>query len=107
MYVISEANIETHAMGYGKESLAKDSTWGKAHLDRIINMVQSLKNHPSIIQWSMGNEAGDGVNFVTCSKWLHEQAPVKYPVHYERAGRAKHVDRSCASGGSRVAPLRQ
>lgn len=92
MYVISEANIETHAMGYGKASLAKDPTWEKAHVDRIINMAQSLKNHPSIIMWSMGNEAGDGVNFVAGSKWLHEQAPVKYPVHYERAGQGKHVD---------------
>jgi len=92
MYVISEANIESHGMGYGKASLAKDATWEKAHLDRVINMVQSLKNHPAIIQWSMGNEAGDGVNFVACSKWLHEQAPVKYPVHYERAGQAKHID---------------
>ncbi len=92
MYVISEANIESHGMGYGKSSLAKDPTWQKAHLDRIINMVQALKNHPAIIQWSMGNEAGNGVNFVACAKWLHEEAPVKYPVHYERAGQGKHVD---------------
>lgn len=92
MYVISEANIESHGMGYGKASLAKFPSWQKAHLDRIINMVQALKNHPSIIVWSMGNEAGDGVNFVTCSKWLRSQAPIKYPIHYERAGQAKHVD---------------
>ncbi|MCP5535694.1 MAG: DUF4981 domain-containing protein [Akkermansiaceae bacterium] len=92
IYVISEANIESHGMGYGKESLAKDPSWEKAHLDRIINMAESLKNHASIIMWSMGNEAGDGVNFVTCSKWLRENASVKYPVHYERAGHAAHVD---------------
>lgn len=92
MYVISEANIESHGMGYGRESLAKFPAWQKAHLDRIVNMVQSLKNNPSIILWSMGNEAGDGVNFVACSNWLRTQAPVKYPVHYERAGQAAHVD---------------
>lgn len=92
MYVISEANIETHGMGYGKASLAKNPSWKMAHLDRVKNMVHALKNHPAIILWSMGNEAGDGVNFVACSKWLHEKAPVKYPVHYERAGHGKHVD---------------
>jgi len=92
MYVISEANIESHGMGYGKASLAKDPKWQAAHLDRVKNMVGALKNHTCIIEWSMGNEAGDGVNFVACSKWLHEQAPVKYPVHYEGGRHGKHVD---------------
>jgi beta-galactosidase len=92
LYVICEANIESHGMGYGKESLAKDPSWKEAHLDRVVNMVEAFKNHPSIIMWSMGNEAGDGVCFQECSKWLHEEAPVKYPVHYERAGMAAHVD---------------
>ncbi|MFK7910815.1 MAG: glycoside hydrolase family 2 TIM barrel-domain containing protein [Akkermansiaceae bacterium] len=92
LYVISEANIESHGMGYGKESLAKDPSWKKAHLDRVINMVHAVKNHASIIVWSLGNEAGDGVNFVACSKWLREQSPVKYPIQYERALKAAHVD---------------
>jgi len=92
LYVISEANIESHGMGYGRNSLAKDPKWQTAHLDRVKNMVGAFKNNPAIIQWSMGNEAGDGVNFVACSKWLHEEAPVKYPVHYERAGHAQHID---------------
>jgi beta-galactosidase len=92
LYVIAEANIESHGMGYGEESLAKDPQWQAAHLDRIQNMVHAFKNNPSIIMWSMGNEAGDGVNFVACSKWLKQEAPVKYPVHYERAGNREHVD---------------
>ena len=92
IYVIAEANIESHGMGYGPESLAKDPSWKEAHLDRITNMVHTLKNQPSIIIWSMGNEAGDGVCFESCADWLHRHAPVKYPVHYERAGQAKHVD---------------
>lgn len=92
MYVINEANIESHGMGYGKTSLAKSPEWGPAHLDRITNMVGAYKNYGSIIMWSMGNEAGDGVNFVKCSEWLRNQAPVKYPIHYERAGKANHVD---------------
>ena len=90
-YVISEANIESHGMGYGAESLAKDPSWGPAHLDRMRNMLETLKNHPSIIIWSLGNEAGDGVNFEQCSAWTHERWP-RRPVHYERAREAPHVD---------------
>ncbi|YCM45961.1 glycoside hydrolase family 2 TIM barrel-domain containing protein [Verrucomicrobiaceae bacterium 227] len=92
LYVIAEANIESHGMGYGKESLAKDPKWTAAHLDRVTNTVHAFKNHPSIIMWSMGNEAGDGVCFEECSKWLKNSAPVKYPVHYERAEKKPHVD---------------
>ena len=90
-YVVSEANIESHGMGYGPESLAKDPKWGPAHLDRVINMVEAFKNHPSVIIWSLGNEAGDGVNFVECSKWV-KQRDASRPVHYERAGMEAHVD---------------
>lgn len=92
LYVIAEANIESHGMGYGPESLAKAPSWGPAHLDRVTNMVHAFKNHPSIIMWSMGNEAGDGVNFEAASKWLKSRAPVQYPVMSERAGQAAHVD---------------
>lgn len=90
-YVVAEANIESHGMGYGKESLAKDPTWFDAHLDRIKNLIERDKNYPSIIIWSMGNEAGDGENFVKCSAWIHQRDPSR-PVHYERAERAAHVD---------------
>ncbi len=90
-YVVSEANIESHGMGYGKESLAHDPTWFDAHLDRIRNMFERDKNHPCVIMWSMGNESGDGENFVKASAWLHERDPSR-PVHYERAGQAAHVD---------------
>ena len=52
-YVIDEANIESHGMGYKEQSLAKNPAWFEAHLDRIKNMVERDKNHPSIIMWSM------------------------------------------------------
>ncbi|HSI07618.1 MAG TPA: glycoside hydrolase family 2 TIM barrel-domain containing protein [Rariglobus sp.] len=90
-YVISEANIESHGMGYGKESLAKDPSWGPAHLDRVRNMVELLKNHPSIILWSLGNEAGSGVNFEACSRWVKQRDPSR-PVHYEQANEEAYVD---------------
>jgi len=94
IYVIDEANIESHGMGYGKESLAKDPEWEAAHLDRIVRMVERDKNHPSIIIWSMGNEAGDGVNYTTCYNWIHERDASR-PVHYERAGLGANTDIYC------------
>lgn len=90
-YIIDEANIESHGMGYGPQSLAKNPSWGPAHLDRMKNMLERDKNHPCIIFWSMGNEAGDGVNFVEGSKWLKQRDPSR-PVHYEQAGHAAHAD---------------
>lgn len=94
LYVIDEANIESHGMGYGAESLAKDPSWKEAHLDRIQRMVERDKNHPSIIMWSMGNEAGNGVNFHACYQWIKQRDPSR-PVHYERAGLAENTDVYC------------
>ena len=83
IYLVDEANIESHGMGYGEKSLAKDSTWRQAHLDRTIRMLERDKNHPSVIIWSLGNEAGNGVNFYTNYKWLKQRDPSR-PVQYER-----------------------
>ena len=91
MYVIDEANIESHGMGYGPKSLAKQPEWGPAHLDRIQNVVERDKNHPCVVMWSMGNEAGDGVNFVEASQWIKTRDPSR-PVHYEQGGQREHVD---------------
>ena len=91
LYVVSEANIESHGMGYGDRSLAKDPSWQAAHVDRVRNMVELLKNHPSIILWSLGNEAGDGVNFEAAAAWVRDNEPSR-PIHYERAGRRGYVD---------------
>ncbi|MCX6898530.1 MAG: DUF4981 domain-containing protein [Verrucomicrobia bacterium] len=94
LYLIDEANIESHGMGYGKESLAKDSEWLDAHLDRTIRMVERDKNHPSVIVWSLGNEAGDGPNFEATSAWIHKRDAGR-PVHYERAELRPHTDIVC------------
>lgn len=91
LYLIGEANIESHGMGYEKSSLAKDPAWKEAHVDRVRRMVERDKNHPSVIIWSMGNEAGDGPNFEAASAWIKKRDPSR-PVHYERALKAKHVD---------------
>ena len=84
LYVIDEANVESHGMGYGKESLANDLSFEHAHLERISRMVQRDYNHPSIILWSLGNEAGFGPNFVKAYDMVKEMDPTRY-VHYERA----------------------
>ncbi|MFZ9024693.1 MAG: glycoside hydrolase family 2 TIM barrel-domain containing protein, partial [Anaerohalosphaeraceae bacterium] len=94
LYVIDEANIESHGIGYGEESLAKQPEWRDAHLDRIINMVERDKNHPSIILWSLGNEAGDGSNFVAASAWIKQRDPSR-PIHYEQAKDKPHTDIVC------------
>ncbi len=94
IYLIDEANIESHGMGYGAASLAKNSDWLDAHMDRTIRMVERDKNHPSVIIWSLGNEAGDGPNFEATSAWIKQRDPSR-PVHYEQAGRKPHTDIVC------------
>jgi beta-galactosidase len=95
LYLIDEANIESHGMGYDPEvTLANRPEWKKAHLDRIIRMVERDKNHASVIIWSMGNEAGDGTNFEAASEWIHRRDPSR-PVHYERAELRPHTDVYC------------
>ncbi|MDX2153285.1 MAG: glycoside hydrolase family 2 TIM barrel-domain containing protein [Bryobacteraceae bacterium] len=83
LYVIDEANIETHHYGNDKNNrLANDPAWKEAHLDRIRRMVERDKNHASIIIWSMGNESGDGPNFTAGYQYLKQRDPSR-PVHYE------------------------
>ena len=94
LYLIDEANVESHGMGYGKKSLAKDSTWYESHLFRTRNMLERDKNHPSVIIWSLGNEAGDGVNFVKTSAWIKSRDKSRL-VQYEQAGTAAHTDIYC------------
>jgi beta-galactosidase len=92
IYLIDEANIESHGMGYKPErTLGNNPEWKEAHLDRAIRMVERDKNHPAVIIWSMGNEAGDGVNFEAISAWIHKRDSTR-PVHYERALTRPHVD---------------
>ncbi|MGQ1946156.1 glycoside hydrolase family 2 TIM barrel-domain containing protein [Geofilum sp. OHC36d9] len=85
LYVYDEANVESHGMGYEPENtLANKPEWKEAHVERMVNMVARDKNHPSIIVWSMGNEAGTGPNFLAGYKAIHKMDDSR-PVHYERA----------------------
>ena len=84
LYVVDEGNIESHGMGYGDKTLGKEPMYAAAHLIRDQRMVQRDRNHPSIIIWSMGNEAGFGPNFEACYNWIKAEDPTR-PVQYERA----------------------
>jgi beta-galactosidase len=81
IFVIDEANLETHGLG-GK--LSNDPSWTSAYLERSNRMVMRDKNHPSIIIWSLGNEAGRGPNHAAMAEWIHD-FDITRPVHYEPA----------------------
>ena len=95
IYLVAEADVESHGMGYGNATLAKNEQYAWTHLERNQRNVKSFKNHPSIIFWSMGNEAGDGPNFAAAYKWIKEYDSTR-PVQYEGALRAPdHNDIYC------------
>jgi beta-galactosidase len=88
IYVVDEANIESHGMGYGEHTLAARQDYLQAHLQRMERMFERDKNHACIIVWSMGNEAGDGHNFTKGYELLREADVQQRPIQYERATRA-------------------
>ena len=100
LYLIDEANIESHGIGYNKNvTLADKPEWAAAHLSRMQAMVERDKNHPSVIIWSLGNEAGDGHNFLANYKWTRQRDNSR-PVQYERAEKntnttERHTDIVC------------
>ena len=95
IYLVAEANLEGHGMMYGSSPLARNADYELAHLERNKSNVITYKNHPSIIVWSMGNEDGDGQNFVTCYKWIKDYDKTR-PVQYEGAtGSPDHCDIYC------------
>ncbi len=95
IYLVAEANVEGHGMMYGPHPLAKNAEYMQAHLERNISNVKTFKNHASIIVWSMGNEDGDGDNFVECYKWIKAFDKTR-PVQYEGATWAPdHCDIAC------------
>lgn len=96
IYVIDEANIETHGMGYDLRvggTLANNPMFMQAHIDRTMNMYERDKNHPCVITWSLGNESGNGVNFYTTYRML--KALDSRPVQYERAQLEWNTDIFC------------
>lgn len=101
LYVVDEANIETHGMGAEWQGWFDKSKhpaylpeWAPAHMDRIQRMVERDKNHPSIIIWSMGNECGNGPVFYDAYKWIKERDNTRL-VQFEQAGENENTDIVC------------
>lgn len=83
IYLVDEANVETHGYGYGDSSLSHCPEWTKATVDRNMSMVERDKNHPSVVIWSLGNEAGPGENFAAAAASIRARDTTR-PLHYER-----------------------
>ena len=83
IYLVDEANVESHGYGYGADSLSHQKSWEKATVARDLAMVERNKNHPSVVIWSYGNEAGPGENFAACEKAIKARDTTR-PTHYER-----------------------
>ena len=94
LYVVAETNIESHGMGYGDRTLAKNPAYEKAHIERNQHNVLVQKNHPSIIFWSLGNEAGYGPNFEKAYDAV-KAIDNSRPVQYEQAGQKGKTDVFC------------
>lgn len=101
IYVVDEANIESHGLGAALQNvidsqkhIACDPEWTDIHLDRMNRMFQRDKNHPSVIIWSMGNECGDGLNFIEGYKMLKTIDKSRL-VQFEQAGTLPHTDIYC------------
>ena len=94
LYVVAETNVETHGMGYGDKTLAKNPLFNKAHIERNQHNVLTQKNHPSIIFWSLGNESGYGKNFEDAYDAV-KAIDQSRPVQYEQAGQNGKTDIFC------------
>ncbi len=94
LYMVAEANVESHGMGYREKTLAKRADYKKAHMERNMRNVQRNFNHPSIIFWSLGNEAGFGPNFEEAYRWVKAEDPSR-PVQYEQAHGNEFTDVYC------------
>lgn len=94
LYVVNEANIESHGRGYDlRYTFANDPQWRQPHLDRITRMYERDKNYASVLFWSLGNEAGNGINMYEGYKWLKSKD--YRPVQYERAESDFNTDIIC------------
>ena len=94
IYLTAESNLESHGMGYGEKTLAKNPAFEQMHIERQEGNMISFKNHPSIIVWSLGNEAGYGPNFEKAYDWVKAYDKTR-PVQYEQARHDGKTDIFC------------
>lgn len=94
LYLVAEANQESHGFGYGKDAAAKKPMFAKQILERNQHNVSMYFNHPSVVTWSLGNETVMGDNFLQAYKWIKGQDTSR-PVQYEQAGKGEGTDIFC------------
>ena len=94
IYVVCEANIESHGSGYGEKSYSRKPAYEQTHVERGVNMVKTFRNHPSVIFWSMGNEAGPGPNFAAEYKAMRALDATR-PIQYEGLQDSEWSDIKC------------
>ena len=94
LYVVAEANQESHGFQYGDDAAAKKPEFAKQIMERNQHNVSMFYNHPSIVTWSLGNETVMGDNFLKAYKWIKEQDKTR-PVQYEQARRGEGTDIFC------------
>lgn len=94
LYVVAEANQESHGLGYGDDSPTKTPLFARQILERNQHNVGTHFNHPSIIIWSLGNESADGPNFTAAYQWIRSQDKMR-PIHWERALGGINTDIQC------------
>lgn len=93
-YVIDEVNIESHGLGYSDNNVAFNPEWDAAHLDRTYRAIERDKNHPCVIEWSLGNEASNGPVFKKTYEWIKSRDKSR-PVQYEQADETAYTDVVC------------
>ena len=91
LYVMAEANVEGHGMGYKEKGLGRFEEWNKAIVERNVNNVTNYRNHPSVMFWSLGNETGHGKCFVNARDAIKQLDPTR-PIHWERGNQDADVD---------------
>jgi len=94
LYVVAEANVESHGFGYGKDAAAGKPEFAKQIMERNQHNMSMFYNHPSIVTWSLGNETKMSNNFLEAYKWIKGQDKTR-PVQYEQAGRGDGTDIFC------------
>ncbi|MCE5331205.1 MAG: DUF4981 domain-containing protein [Bacteroidales bacterium] len=94
LFLVDEANIESHGMGYGRENMAFNPLWDNAHLDRTYSLVERDKNFPAVIIWSLGNEASNGDVFKKTYAWIKKRDKTRV-VQFEQAGEHENTDIIC------------
>lgn len=94
LYVVAEANLEAHGLGFSKNALSTERRFRKSFMERNQRNVQRNFNHPSIIFWSLGNETADSQNFADCYDWIKQEDNSRL-VQYEQAKKGRHTDVFC------------